>query len=534
MSQRFSDSPLPPPPPDGPRAGVEAQGADNRLTEIQDSLTRKLNVESKSLRHNYSKLRENRDKNFPSEKSAFKIPGPLIPSDADWMKFDWHLNGGLYTVNKAQIQSTINVLQEDIIKIEAERSKARGNFGMGKYVGEANYQRFKQAKDHLSNILTHVNDPKLPTYFYFPPFKLKCSGSFTFDMKTSTILKTSSTSKFSPSAISGRLKNLPKITQLFSDSPAQTIFKKENRPSQDIFLFNYDCEFLSCLGSCGIIKLNYLYIFPETRIGTANLSEQAFLLVDSDADASAAAIAKMGISFDKTDNANNFAIVQGDPLKNNLYTIENFSTAFNATIQAMIESNNYTTDQKTYLQEAMTSQDFKNPKTVLSENNQVRNELEVLYFFNDSLNFVRDDKDEEDNKDKDKIQKEKDALVLAGAQIFNRLNIDLRNNTGDMPNFDNFYSDEQQPELGEPLQNQISGFSGADELNLEGGFRKGGRGIGLPSFTKCTNPLFKRSNVVGKFLMNLRKRLRNKPMRRRKTKRNNKSKRRNKKSKRRQ
>jgi len=259
-SDYFDARQEPAPPVEPPPKREQTDPIIPRLTDLEEKINAK-GAKGKpgfSMKYGFDELRNIRG----SKILEFTVPGDSQKESADnWLKFNWHLNGGLYTVNKSAIDAAIFDLDGGIRPLLEKGKKGVRSYGYNANITKDEIKRledYQKSKAHLEEIKKYVYATE-STYYYFPQFKVKCEGAFTYEKKTAKILNVSKTEGFTVSQVASRPK--PTITALFDGLESKTVkdFKAEYPDNQDRILFNYKCEFLSCSGQCGIIQLIYLY-----------------------------------------------------------------------------------------------------------------------------------------------------------------------------------------------------------------------------------------------------------------------------------
>ena len=517
-----------PPPPQPPQSRGSINGIPSQYPDTVLTVAARRSAQEGKFKYKFNDINAkitdpNGTKNYPTKDSFFVVPSVADPKV--WSQFNWHLTAGLYFTNSNALSATGPTITMLNAQIKALEDLGVGGMFSKGGLNEAqknSLAELKLSKTHLEDIYNTTIKGSIKTYYYLPEFKIKCSGAFTFDIAEKKILQTSLTTQFSPEKIGIRPLHpkLSTLKSLFSGSKVDEFIKNQTK-SKDVIIFNYACEFFSCIAQCGIIKLNYVYIYPTERISAKEQFKESFVLTGG-----GTTIVDLKIPFVAPDKAADFSSANA-----NSATIDEFGGIFEALKTEFIASakNDQVLIQK-YTQ-ILNQEDLKNPALLLNDNHQLRNELEILYFFNDRLNFIAETKKKEDDDAGDDIKNRRDATKFAMASIFSRLNSNMIANTKFEPTVDILEKNTADLFSPEPSQNNYSTRPvSARDLYSNANEYAGGAISRRP----CTNPFFRRSNIIGKFLMNLRKRIRNKPMRPRKTKRNNKSKRRNKKSKRRQ
>lgn len=480
----------------------------------------------------------------------------LVPAlGTNWMKYDAHIieEDGLYKKNKQIIIDTIAAL-----KLDKNRNTLSTSISQA-------------SQYHFEAIQAAVFNKTNPTYYYFPPLSIRCNGQFSFNKTEKKIVAFNiKVDSVTPSDASN--KNYTQILKQFSAS----ITLPQDDDSNNFGLYNYQAEFYSSAGGCGIIKLKYIYTCPDeisSVFTTKNNVDQRYT----------ESIIVTDTGFDKKDLSQLESGMRQYGIKlRNGETMNQFKTGPDASVFKVDE-----------LFDGLPA-GSANPTEILQENNTLRNDLEVLYFFNDDrsnyqMNQLKQKKGLEDAKNE-----AKDNAKAIGAAIFQQINDSVAAAFPNSPEITTTGATKEMvdslPQNGGPSGNETIqyGPSGNETIQYSPSENTGRTPVGLEDFSNTaalqrrppprapqralpppgsqeaygmggvrdelpdgpgsvhrrlggkrrpmfnyTNPFFKRTNMIGKYLTNLRKMRKKKPSRARKTKRNNKSKRRNKKSKRR-
>lgn len=419
------------------------------------------------------------------ETYIFKIPN-LLPTD--WYTYNIHVSDeeGLYKINLPQIKATRDALNntKELTTLRGFAIPAEG-----------------ESAAHFTAILSAVAPGSFtsskPDYFYFPTLKIKCNGKFILNSNFEVLSIFESTVEITPKNV----VNPNVIASILNETTGS------RSPTNKEYL--YQAVIYVAEGGCGIIDVKYIYMHPDedssiykadSKTNADKRYKESLIILNVPADDKKFSRNLNLITYRSGEKVSDFT------KPNDLGLFENISQI--SEIDGALE--------------------------ILNENNCLRNELEVLYFFNDDKTNYKMSRLEAEKIQNEQQKKLKENFTKTGSSFFTRMNNQISSLLSGAPRVNTAIAKEAVNPQSSNVATGRQAFNASSFVNAarppagrSGGYKK------TPMFVS-SNPFFKRTNVIGKLFTNMRKKARkNRPSRIRKTKRKS-MKRRNKKSTRRQ